>query len=270
MAIENEPEINLARLVTARFQLTPPIDVEQLVKKYAVLKYAEIPFEGVDGVSVNLKVSGKKPTVIVSEANPPLRQRFTLAHELGHIVIPWHIGTIIDHIDSNHPRSSSEYWQIESEANGFAAELLMPTELIEETLSTEKDLAKAHCEISSKCKTSAHATAMQMSRLLPSNIVYASIKNGKVEFSGKTEGTLAPKLTDNIELPSSPYDYCEHHYTAKSRDRVLHWWTLPGKIKLSTNDGRGWRDILDQILRDLGVPRDQRTSVVSQSRLYNA
>ena len=260
MAVENEPEVNFARRVIDRYQLTPPIDVEQLIRKYANLKYAEIPFEGADGISMNLKVSGKKPTVIVNTMNSALRRRFTLAHELGHLLIPWHFGTIIDRVDPILLGSSSDYWQIETEAYGFAAELLMPKKWVQTTLSQEEDLAKAHCAISTTCKTSAHATAMRLSQLLPASIVYASQKNGKVEFSGRTEGTLACALPVDIVLDSSAYNYCEHHYEARSGDRALHWWTLPKTIRLSTGDKRGWRDILDHILRDIGIPRDQRSS----------
>ncbi|MGA6828845.1 ImmA/IrrE family metallo-endopeptidase [Nitrospira sp. NS4] len=271
MAIAEEPAANFARRVIEKYRLTPPIDVKQLVRKYGSLRYADIPFEGADGISVNLKVSGKKPIVIVNSSNPPLRKRFTLAHELGHIVIPWHTGTIIDHVDPNRHESSTEYWEIESEANGFAAELLMPQEWVNKILSAEKDLAKAHSAISDKCETSAHAAALRLSKILPPNIVFASEKRGKVEFSGRTLGTLASTLPVDEDFPSAAYTYCQHYYHQKSGDRIFHWWKLPTGVSLSVKDKRPWRTILHGILEDIDVPaREQERMTLSINGVFGA
>lgn len=261
MAIAEEPATNFARRVVKKYQLTPPVDVKKLVLQYATLEYAEMPFEGADGISVDLKVSGKRPCVIVNSAISHLRERFTLAHELGHIVIPWHTGTIIDNIDPDRQRSSREYWEIESEANGFAAELLMPKEWVDEILSDEDDLAKAHSTISDICKTSAHAAALRLSRILPPNIVFASEKNGKVEFSGRTLDTLALALPVDGDLPETAYTYCEHHYHHRAGDRVLHWWKLPGELSLKVRDRRSWRTILQDMLSDMRVPLSERERI---------
>jgi hypothetical protein len=40
-----------------------------------------IPF-GVDGICLDLKVPGKRPTVLINADQPPRRKRFTLAHEV--------------------------------------------------------------------------------------------------------------------------------------------------------------------------------------------
>ncbi|MCW3151923.1 ImmA/IrrE family metallo-endopeptidase [Achromobacter spanius] len=58
------------------------------------------------------------------------RRRFTLAHELGHLCL--HANERGEFTDSRKTMSRTEsYWdRFESEANNFAAELLMPAELI--------------------------------------------------------------------------------------------------------------------------------------------
>lgn len=259
MGVEDEPEVNLARRIIEKYKLIPPIDIEKLVRKYADLDYTKFPFEGADGVSINLKVSGKRPRVVVNSANSFLRQRFTLAHELGHILIPWHYGTIIDRIDVAAISSASDYWQIESEAFGFAAEILVPKDWVDAKLATERNLAKVHSELSDICKVSAHAVAIRLSRALPANIVYASERSGKVEFAGRTQGTLASTLPLKGSFTSTSYDYCEEHFEKKSGERVLHWWILPSKVRLSTaKDHRTWRYILERILQDIRIPAAQR------------
>ena len=56
---KDSPEIHLARRVQEKYKLSPPIDVEALLRIYAELKYEPIPIAGVDGVSLGLKVPGK-------------------------------------------------------------------------------------------------------------------------------------------------------------------------------------------------------------------
>ena len=58
--------------------------------------------------------------------------RFTLAHELGHYFIEHHrqaleSGKMQPHIHLYDPFGKNEAWEIEREADGFAASLLMPT-----------------------------------------------------------------------------------------------------------------------------------------------
>ena len=154
MGVTNFPVVNLAQRVIIKYSLKPPIDIISLIWKYAELKFISFPFDGIDGVSLNLKVPNKPTKVIVNYNNPMVRKRFTLAHELGHILIPWHVGTIIDFIDQNHSslnQEQLEYWNIESEANTFAAELLMPKLWIESLLSNNTNLAECHKQVSN-CK----------------------------------------------------------------------------------------------------------------------
>ena len=77
------PEIKLAKRLVERYKLRPPVDVETLARDYAEVEFDNIPFD-VDGVCLDLKVSGKKPHIIVNTAATDTRRRFTLAHELGH------------------------------------------------------------------------------------------------------------------------------------------------------------------------------------------
>src|ERR1035437_4521722 len=124
MGLDEYPEVKLARRIIKKHSLSIPFNIENLIKQYATLIFEQIPIDGIDGVSINIKVPGKKPKVIVNGNIPRTRQLFTLAHELGHLIIPWHIGTIIDEtIDECGSNSNQQYWEIERQANRFAAEL---------------------------------------------------------------------------------------------------------------------------------------------------
>ena len=93
-----------------------------------------------DGFSVFERNTGLPPTVFLNQAPPGDRERFTLAHELGHLVL--HTG-----LDVTKPERD-----VEAEADRFAAEFLAPAADIKGHLGriTLADLArlKLHWKIS--------------------------------------------------------------------------------------------------------------------------
>ncbi len=254
MGKDTPAEVKLAQRLVSRHRLRPPVDIDTILRKYAELSYIDFPYEDADGISINLKSRKGKTRVVINSVHAESRQRFTLAHELGHILIPWHFGTIIDHVDPSLAINYSEHSQMEVEASRFAAELLMPQQYVEQAMREEDNLAKVQSEISDFCQTSALAAAVRVSQFLPRNYIYATEKNGTVEFSGKTEGTLAGCLTWNVRFPDSVYDYCEEHFQARIGGRNIHWWKLPNKVGRVCKDRRDWREILDNILSEIGVP----------------
>lgn len=253
MGIAVNAATNFARRLVEKYTLKPPINIKSLVKKYAELVFADVPFEGVDGISVNLKVRGKTTRVIVNENLPQTRQRFTMAHELGHVIIPWHVGTIIDRADPVQHKISNPYWKIEDEANVFAAELLMPFDFVRWVLSKNSNLACTNKLISRDCEVSVIASAIRLAKFVPENVVYAYEKNGVVEFSGRSDGTIASGLSWGGPFPTNPFDYSEDHFISQYNAGTIHWWILPGEIHLKVNDKRSWREILDGIVHDIGV-----------------
>ena len=194
MGVVTVPE-KFAQRVSERYSLKPPVDVRAMLHRYAEVIDARIPILGVDGVCLNLKTPGKKTRVVINASNPLLRRRFTEAHELGHIIIPWHKGTIVDHLDPSHHVAGDDYWTFEDEANQFAAELLMPSAWVKDAVSAERDLAELHRSISSECQVSALAASRRLTTFLPRNVAFICEKGGEVEFSGKTYPLGVPPST---------------------------------------------------------------------------
>jgi Zn-dependent peptidase ImmA (M78 family) len=244
---------NFARRLVEKYGLEPPIDIEHLVSKYADLKFADIPFDGADGISLNLKVIGKTTRVIVNQNMPAARQRFTMAHELGHVIIPWHVGTIIDHLDPEKAGETGHYWEVEEEANTFGAALLMPQNFIDELVAEENNLARVNLIITKECEVSPIASAIRLSSFMASNVIYAYERNNVVEFSGKSTGTIASPLNWGSEFPDEPYDYAVSHFQKVLNGGVIHWWVLPSEIHFDIEDDRSWRDILNGMVNDIGV-----------------
>ena len=103
-----------------------PIPVDEIaVKLGAQLKYE--PFDANDDMSGMLFRDGDLVVLGVNSSHTKNRQRFTIAHEIGHLVL--HKGDLF--VDktvrlNRDVNSSLAIDPREIEANGFAAELLMP------------------------------------------------------------------------------------------------------------------------------------------------
>lgn len=110
---------------------TPPVLVEEL----AILLGADVHYEPFSGELCGMiqRQPNGKALIGVNALHGPTRQRFTIAHELGHLIL--HKDEQL-HLDENSPiafrspLSSLAVDADEIEANQFAAELLMPAKLL--------------------------------------------------------------------------------------------------------------------------------------------
>jgi Zn-dependent peptidase ImmA (M78 family) len=127
-----------------------PVDVEQL----AIYCGAEVRYEPFSGELSGMlrRQRNGKHVIGVNATHTSARQRFTIAHELGHLQL--HKDEEF-HVDESAPirfRSEISSQAIDSdeiEANQFAAELLMPSAFLEEAIEnippgTEPEEAVAH------------------------------------------------------------------------------------------------------------------------------
>ena len=98
-----------------------PVPVERIADSLRLVPMAFDPAKDPDLKDYAGAIDHANRVVYVNKADPPVRRRFTMAHEIGHAVL--HPGEdILDfrrNIDG--PRDPKEI-----EANKFAAELLMP------------------------------------------------------------------------------------------------------------------------------------------------
>jgi Zn-dependent peptidase ImmA (M78 family) len=110
----------------------PPVPVETIARKIGVELVFE-PFKGEDDISGILYREGEQSIIGINSAHVNTRQRFSIAHEIGHLVL--HTKRLfvdkIIRIDFRDATSSLAIDNEEISANVFAAELLMPRNFIE-------------------------------------------------------------------------------------------------------------------------------------------
>lgn len=112
-----------------------PVPVDQIAKKLGIDLVHESLGPDVSGLIVTGKGGVK---ICVNHDDPKVRQRFTVAHELGHHVLEhqFEAGSHV-HVDRGNvilyrPKNPAGFDTREREANQFAAELLMPATLLKE------------------------------------------------------------------------------------------------------------------------------------------
>ncbi len=107
--------------------VAPPVPVERLAERMgALVRYA--PFDGQMSALLHRSRTGKRVVIGVNSRHPVVRQRFSIAHELGHLALHEPAFHIDQHafVSFRDSRSSEASDPREIEANQFAAALLMP------------------------------------------------------------------------------------------------------------------------------------------------
>jgi Zn-dependent peptidase ImmA (M78 family) len=133
-------------------QRQAPVNLDDLCHDLGITVHQAWLDDDISGELV--PVSGGRFLINVNAKHPQTRQRFTIAHELGHFV--YHrdlIGTGIDDDRAYRSTDAGRYHNTaigpkeETEANRFAASLLMPSHLIQrlenEGKYTPEEKAKA-------------------------------------------------------------------------------------------------------------------------------
>ncbi|MCX6795790.1 MAG: ImmA/IrrE family metallo-endopeptidase [Candidatus Falkowbacteria bacterium] len=111
-----------------------PVDVEKIAGDMGI-EVSRMKFSK-DEISGAIKIKGKSgnPAIAVNEDHCKERQRFTIAHEIGHFILHsidnFHIDSTeaVYFRDANATSSTTNIKEVQ--ANQFAAELLMPKSMI--------------------------------------------------------------------------------------------------------------------------------------------
>ena len=125
-----------AALVTRILQLEPalamPVPVEQLCRQFDITSIGELQTKGFEAALITDECKSAGAILIASERSRQ-RRRFSIAHELGHFLIPSHLPRpgerslcSAEYLGIYDMKEPDRRRRMEAEANRFAALLLMP------------------------------------------------------------------------------------------------------------------------------------------------
>lgn len=147
-------------------QQGPPTDVVGLIDALGI-EYRERAMPAGDSGRI-LRTPDDRYVIEVNANEHPQRKRFTAAHELGHYVLHQdsidqhsHLDRLFDEAARRNPETPLSHAQ-EVQANRFAAEMLMPTEVVRRHYDPETDNVR---EIARMCQVSPNAARIRLHSL---------------------------------------------------------------------------------------------------------
>ena len=121
----------------------------------------EVDAESFEGALIRIVGAPKGKIAISKNIREPGRKRFTLAHELGHYILPTHAQQSVACRSSSIERWTPSMPPAELEANRFAAAILMPRPVLITHLRKEPSLDQAR-KIAVECQTSLTAATYRL------------------------------------------------------------------------------------------------------------
>ncbi len=229
-----------------------PVPVERIARDRADIRYQSIPHR-FDGITVKLR--GQRPQIIINSDASPKRQRFTLAHELGHVIIPWHVGRIVDRTVGETPVARDyEYGKYESEANAFAAGLLLPVEAVTKHLTaTRKQTVDQQIRgLAEHANVSLQFATVRTFSFLPPDVAYVIVQgsNTIVNF-GFSPGSILRHIDFGDRDPRTLFSDCGIVAVIPQGGYSYVYYDLRSTFSYGVPDSTDWRASLKKIIADV-------------------
>jgi hypothetical protein len=163
------------------------------------LRVKEVDSTGFDGVLVRAQEGSKGIIGVKRSIRESTRKRFTIAHEIGHYIIPRHKNTPAPCAGRAIESWSSNLSQLEIEANEFAAEFLLPKSLVRVPLRLHEPSMLNIRQVADLFETSLTATIYRFLNLtdLPCALVWS--ENRDAFWYQRSQGF--PFFLPKTELP---------------------------------------------------------------------
>ena len=196
------------KLQEGTFPIPVPIDEWALALDISAIMALET--EGFEGGLVMFpdRSSG---TILVNEAAGYGRRRFTIGHELGHFLLPWHTprsgqGFLCSSKDMAVFRATpggDRYIEMEAQANRFSAGILMPTAPVRADLRARRHFEVLHIvELASRYDVSKEAMARRCADLHDDAIAIVFSRAGVIVRAYRGKEFPRGRLAAHDPLPS--------------------------------------------------------------------
>ena len=214
-----------------------PIDILKIAEDLKIVIQAKpTSSKGVSGMLV--KGGDTFGIMYATHISSPGFQRFSIAHEIGHYMLPGHPELLFPTGDGIHESRAgfSSDTVYEREADYFAVGLLMPSTLFKREMVKLDDGLTAIMELSNICETSLESTALRyvekaatpvaMIRSERDQIDYCCMSNDLQDFNGFTwihKGSPLPNDSETFRFNSDPDNIKECH-KAISATNLQTWF----------------------------------------------
>ena len=211
----------------------PVYDIVSLIESAGIKLYLhDFNFQKTFGLSVNEEDGG--PAIIVNNSNNISVERkiFTIAHELGHLIL---------HKNSFNGKIAEENSKEEKEADMFAAEFLMPEKAFEKKWEAYKGISwidavlqiKQHFGVS--YKTVLYRLNSLLKKRFKSNNIYIEFsKRYYLKYNHNLKNNYEPNpLTDMLPALDEPEELSSFSFTEERFERLVRQAYEQQKITMS-------------------------------------
>lgn len=195
------PERLLRVVLARRPSWKPPVPLEEFAASVGIQEIKPLTSEGFEGALITDDAKSRG-IILFNARSATQRRRFTIGHECGHFLIPSHRGDQqCTSKDMKQVRQNGEREHRESEANAFAAGLLMPTPWFEKEMGRLGGADVAHVRTLARIfDTSLEATANRYVDLTDDCCAFVFSKDGVIRYARGSQDfpRLCVKARDSL------------------------------------------------------------------------
>lgn len=219
-----------ANALLKSLQLVGVPDVFEVARELK-LKVKEVALESCDGVLIRPKGVARGIVAINTNIRSEGRKYFTIAHEIGHFVMPGHEGAICC-------KNDIEGWggdgkERERNADEFAAELLMPSSVFKPRVIASPPSLDVINAIASASKASLSASGWRYCDLTGERCAIVWSSEGRVVWAKRsTEFRFGIQKGKWIEKGTYAYDcFKNQEVPARPEPIPAHYWLESGNLQ---------------------------------------
>ena len=238
--------------------LRPPVNVRALVAAHADIRAWDFgPSLDCDAVMYGLRGERPRPLLVLNERRADPRTRFTLGHELGHIMLSWHAGTIsclAEETDEDDPATTPAH-PVEREADAFASRILVPARFVAELASQSVPQMLKSLE---QAEVSGFAGMRSLSSLLPPGYVFALLNYAGTQVHSwyTSPSTRNPGLSNGGRVDARELDRRFDEAGLAHHHGWTVWWGRSVDSIQVPPGSADWRTVLQDILLDIAPGED--------------
>ncbi|MGB0682758.1 MAG: ImmA/IrrE family metallo-endopeptidase [Magnetovibrionaceae bacterium] len=203
---------NPEQIATAIHEQAPGMpDLVPIEKVAEELEIAEIRYEFIENLDGALVTDEEKSigSVLINKTLSPERKRYTIAHELGHFLNPYHtpppsgrFNCSAEDLAKSDKSSPDKRVQQEVEANRFAAELLMPRKRFIKKVRRLMGLDLEHVlQLAGDFGVSKEAAARRYVKLQDEPCAVVFSRNGVIRYPFRHDDFPWVKVTPGDPMP---------------------------------------------------------------------
>ena len=234
-----------------------PVEVEAIARALDIVEIRKAPLTNIEAALITTR-ERDDGAILVNASSSRKRQRFSVGHELGHFLNPWHKPTAEEGFRCSRSdmiagtdTATNQHFRQEAEANAFAINLLAPRKRLRPYLSPGADLRNA-VKMAEELDLSREAAARRYIELHEDTLAAVFAMDDRLIYAARCDG-FPPLRVKKGDTVATAGDRREAQLSGFEEVEVADWLSRPGRHNLfaQTLHQQGGRSIT--LLRAAGL-----------------